>query len=125
MGKYLIKRFLVIIPVFLGITVLVYCMASLAPGSPIELLMSDPFATEMDIERKRQELGLDQPIIIQYLTWLGQLLNWSPYFSEPFRNRTALRTLRQPARRREPADGGGLHVAGDEQRRLGAGGQSG
>ena len=74
MGKYLIKRFLVIIPVFLGITVLVYCMASLAPGSPIELLMSDPFATEMDIERKRQELGLDQPIIIQYLTWLGQLL---------------------------------------------------
>ena len=51
MGKYLIKRILIIIPVFLGITVLVYFMASLAPGSPIELLMSDPFATATDIEK--------------------------------------------------------------------------
>ena len=74
MGKYLIKRILIIIPVFLGITVLVYFMASLAPGSPIELLMSDPFATATDIEKKRQELGLDKPVVVQYLTWLGQLL---------------------------------------------------
>lgn len=74
MGKYLIKRILIIIPVFLGITVLVYFMASLAPGSPIELLMSDPFATATDIEKKRHELGLDKPVVVQYLTWLGQLL---------------------------------------------------
>lgn len=74
MGKYLIKRLLVAIPVFLGITVLVYVMSSLAPGSPIELLMSDPFATAADIEKKRRELGLDKPLVLQYLTWLGQLL---------------------------------------------------
>ncbi len=74
MGKYLLKRLLTVIPVFLGITMLVYFMSSLAPGSPIELLMADPFATAADIEKKRHELGLDQPVAVQYLLWLKELL---------------------------------------------------
>ena len=74
MGRYLLKRFLIIIPVFFGITVLVYVLASLAPGSPIEMLMADPHATEADLLAKRIEFGLDQPVIVQYGKWLLQLL---------------------------------------------------
>lgn len=74
MGRYLIRRLFVVIPVFLGITVLVYCMAALAPGSPLELLMAAGNISEADLARKSQELGLDQPVIVQYFRWLGELL---------------------------------------------------
>ena len=42
MLKYTIKRLLVAIPTFFGITVLVYLISLLAPGSPLEMLMADP-----------------------------------------------------------------------------------
>lgn len=74
MGRYLLKRILIVIPVFFGITILVYVLASLAPGSPIEMLMADPYATAADLEAKRIEFGLDQPVFIQYGRWLLQLL---------------------------------------------------
>lgn len=72
-SSYIIKRLLSAIPTFLGITVLVYILASLTPSSPLEILFNDPYATPEEIARKAQELGLDQPVIVQYLHWLGQL----------------------------------------------------
>lgn len=71
---YVIKRLMTAIPTFLGITVLVYILASLTPSSPLEILFNDPSATPEEIARKSRELGLDQPVVIQYLHWLGQLL---------------------------------------------------
>ncbi len=72
--RYIIKRLLTSIPTFLGITVLVYVVASLAPSSPLEILFNDPMATQAEMEEMSRKLGLDQPVIIQYLRWLGQLL---------------------------------------------------
>lgn len=72
--RYIIKRLLTSIPTFLGITVLVYVVASLAPSSPLEILFNDPMATQAEMEEMKRNLGLDQPVIIQYLRWLGQLL---------------------------------------------------
>jgi len=72
--RYIIKRLLTSIPTFLGITVLVYVVASLAPSSPLEILFNDPMATQAEMEEMSRNLGLDQPVIIQYLRWLGQLL---------------------------------------------------
>ncbi len=76
MNKYtfVIKRLLTAIPTFLGITVLVYILASLTPSSPLEILFNDPYATAEEMARKSKELGLDQPVIIQYFHWLTQLL---------------------------------------------------
>ncbi|MGI6079670.1 MAG: ABC transporter permease [Candidatus Avilachnospira sp.] len=73
MTKYVIKRLLIAIPTFFGITILVYFLSSLAPGSPLEMLMADPMATKEDMEALRAQMGLDQPVIIQYLRWLQNL----------------------------------------------------
>lgn len=72
--KYIIKRVLIAIPTFLGITVLAYFISSLAPGSPLDALLSDPRISPAEIERRRQELGIDQHVFIQYINWLKALL---------------------------------------------------
>ncbi len=50
MFKYIVKRLLVAIPTFFGITVLVYLISAMAPGSPLEMLMADPMATKESME---------------------------------------------------------------------------
>ena len=73
MRKHIQKRLLIAIPTFLGITLLVYLLASLAPGSPLEMMFLDSNATAEAMEQMKARLGLDQPFYIQYLRWLGQL----------------------------------------------------
>lgn len=72
--KYILKRLLIAIPTFLGITVLAYFILNLAPGTPLDALLADPGITPAELERKRIALGLDQPVVIQYVRWLGLLL---------------------------------------------------
>ena len=74
MFKYVGKRLLIAIPTFLGITILVYVLSSMAPGTPLEMIFNDPNATAEQMEQMRHKLGLDQPVYIQYFNWLGQLL---------------------------------------------------
>ena len=73
MRKHIQKRLLIAIPTFLGITLLVYLLASLAPGSPLEMMFMDSNATAEAMEQMEARLGLDQPFYIQYLRWLSQL----------------------------------------------------
>ena len=73
MLKHIAKRLLVSIPTFLGITILVYVLASMAPGSPLEMMFTDSNATAEAMEQMEARLGLDQPVIVQYFRWLGQL----------------------------------------------------
>lgn len=79
--KYIGKRILMAIPTFLGITILAYFILNLAPGSPLDALLADPGITPAELERKRVALGLDQPVIMQYFTWLGMLLRGDLGFS--------------------------------------------
>ncbi|MCI8725826.1 MAG: ABC transporter permease [Hungatella sp.] len=74
MLKYIGKRILIAIPTFLGITILVYALSSLAPGTPLEMIFNDPNATAEQMEAMRHKLGLDRPVYIQYLNWLWQLV---------------------------------------------------
>lgn len=74
MKKYILKRMLILIPTFFGITILVYIISSMAPGSPLDILLGDAQITAADLERRKVELGLDQPVIIQYFKWLSGLL---------------------------------------------------
>ena len=75
MLKYVARRLLIMIPIMLGITVLVYMLASLCPGSPLTMLLQDPQVSAADIEAARTRYGLDQPIIVQYLRWLQNCLS--------------------------------------------------
>lgn len=70
MNKYVLRRILIAIPTFLGITVLVFLISSMASGSPLELLLNNQNISAAEVERQRIKLGLDQPLYIQYFTWL-------------------------------------------------------
>jgi len=71
MKKYLARRILIAIPTFIGITILVFMVSYLASGSPLELLLSNQNISPAEVERMRIKLGLDQPVYIQYFTWIG------------------------------------------------------
>lgn len=77
MKEYLIKRLLMNIPTVLGITVVVLLAMRLIPGDPIDLLLADDYSDKAREVLMRED-GLDQPIHIQYVKWIWQMLqgNW-------------------------------------------------
>ena len=75
MKKYILKRFLQLIPVLLGITFLSFAMMRVAGSDAITELYGDKGAVAQEvIDAKRAELGLDRPFLSQYFSWLGGLL---------------------------------------------------
>ena len=72
MFKYIVKRILIALPVLLGITMIDYGIMCLA-GNPLEMIAGPRVSMEA-LENKAILLGLDKPFYIQYLVWLGQLL---------------------------------------------------
>lgn len=70
---YLLRRLLATLPVMAVVAVVVFLLIHLSPGDPAALIAGD-LATEEDIARLRQTLGLDQPLLQQFLLWLGRLL---------------------------------------------------
>ena len=72
MLSYIAKRVLATIPVMLIVAVFVFLMLRLAPGDPAAVIAGD-YATTEDIERIREQLGLNEPIPVQLAQWLGQL----------------------------------------------------
>ncbi|MDR7554436.1 MAG: ABC transporter permease [Armatimonadota bacterium] len=73
MGRYVVHRLLLAVPVLLGISVVVFLMLKLVPGDPAVALLG-PQAEPRDIEMLRRAWGLDRPVHEQYLTWLGHAL---------------------------------------------------
>lgn len=74
MAKYILKRVLIAIPIFIGITAIVYVLSCLAPGNVVDVLASQNNMTKEAYDAAIVKYGLDQPIIIRYLRWLGNLL---------------------------------------------------
>lgn len=73
MTKYIFKRILMLIPVVIGITMFIYVIMSLAPGDPATLILGTDAKYE-DILAKRQELGLNDPVLIRYLKYMAGVL---------------------------------------------------
>lgn len=74
MIPYIIRRILIGIPVLWGVTVINFVIINLAPGSPADLYLT-PTATPNEVAMMRHQLGLDQPIWVRYVKWLGQLMH--------------------------------------------------
>ena len=72
MGAYIARRLLISIPVLLGITIIVFTFTALAPGDPVDALIRPEFGNN---EAMRNAIiahyGLDQPLPVRYLRWLG------------------------------------------------------
>ena len=73
MSRYVIKRLVMLIPVLIGVTFLVYFIISLSPGDTAAMLAGED-ADAATIEALRHELGLDQPVPIQYARYMLNLL---------------------------------------------------
>jgi peptide/nickel transport system permease protein len=74
MGRFIARRVLQAIPTFFGITLLSFTILRLAPGDPVLILFGGGNLSAEEIAGLRSAYGLDQPIPIQYVRWLGHVL---------------------------------------------------
>lgn len=73
MLKYIVRRVLMLIPVLIGVTILTFSLLHLIPGDPARSMLGEK-ATEAQLELLRAELGLNDPLIVQYGNFLGQIV---------------------------------------------------
>jgi ABC-type dipeptide/oligopeptide/nickel transport system permease component len=73
MFRYILRRLLYMIPILFGVSIVVFMILHLVPGDPARLV-AGPDATLEDVEIIRSTLGLDRPLPVQYVSWLGNLL---------------------------------------------------
>ncbi|HEX9495924.1 MAG TPA: ABC transporter permease [Candidatus Limnocylindria bacterium] len=81
MGRYVARRLIQAIPLLLGITVMVFAILKAIPGGPLAAYEANPNVTPEDMKRLEHALGLDQPVPIQYASWLGHFLTGDWGFS--------------------------------------------
>lgn len=75
MFKYFIKKLLVIIPMLLVISLLVFFALELTPTDPVSYLASpDMAANAANLDALRESLGLNDPIIVRYFRWIGEMI---------------------------------------------------
>src|SRR5690625_7812136 len=74
MVSYIIRRLLMTVPLLLGITILAFLIMQLAPGDPTSLLI-DPRIRSEDLVAYMEKYGLNEPIHIEYLQWMGNMLH--------------------------------------------------
>lgn len=80
MRRFLARRLLLAVPLLLALASLLFLLVEAAPGDPADLLIS-PGMTQAVREQVRTNLGLDQPLGIRYLKWLGSLARGDLGFS--------------------------------------------
>jgi peptide/nickel transport system permease protein len=73
MRVYVLRRLLHIVPTVLMITLVVFVMMRSVPGDPVVALLGDAY-TEEDAVTIREAYGLDKPVLVQYVIWLGKLV---------------------------------------------------
>ena len=74
MLSYVARRILVSIPTLVGAATVVFLMVRLLPGDPARVI-AGVTATDEDVTRVRHQLGLDQPVPIQYVDFMARLLH--------------------------------------------------
>ena len=73
MGRLVLRRFFATIPVLLLVSAGVFALIHLTPGDPIDAMMAESVDAGVK-EHLRKELGLDQPLHLQYVAWMGRIL---------------------------------------------------
>lgn len=73
MLNFLFRRVLAVMPVLMVVAIIVFMMLRMTPGDPAAVIVGDGASAD-DIDRVRTELGLDKALPVQFLAWLGQVL---------------------------------------------------
>jgi peptide/nickel transport system permease protein len=70
MHVYLMRRLLLVIPTLLGVSIIVFLLVRLLPGDAVTMLLQE-YAYAKDADELRARLGLDRPVYVQYVEWIG------------------------------------------------------
>jgi peptide/nickel transport system permease protein len=73
MFKYIIRRILMMIPVLLGVTFIIFTLMYITPGDPARIILGDT-ATQASVSAMRHQMGLDQPFLVQYGNYIKNLV---------------------------------------------------
>lgn len=73
MHIYILKRLLAVVPVLAGLSIIVFLVMAMIPGDTATAILG-AYATPENVERINRDLGLDRPLVQQYLIWAGNLL---------------------------------------------------
>jgi peptide/nickel transport system permease protein len=71
--RYLARRLLLLVPVLVGVSIVIFGVLHLSPGDPAEIMLGSQ-ATKEDLARLRDSLGLNEPLPVQYVHWLGHVV---------------------------------------------------
>ena len=74
MAQYIIRRLLQAIPTLIGVSIISFILVNSAPGDPILIRTFDPNITDETREIMRRQLGLDQPLPMQYINWFTGIM---------------------------------------------------
>lgn len=83
MQKYVAQRLLSIVPTLFIVSLIIFALMRILPGDVAQMILIGPegeggTATAEDIARVRSELGLDDPLVLQYIKWMGGMLTLDP-----------------------------------------------
>ncbi|MFN3364045.1 MAG: ABC transporter permease [Allorhizobium sp.] len=73
MPAYILKRLIAVVPVLFGLSIIVFLVMALIPGDTATAILG-AYATPENVERINRDLGLDKPLVQQYLVWIGNVL---------------------------------------------------
>src|SRR5436305_9346127 len=75
MARFALTRFGMLIPTFVGITLMAFFLIRLVPGDPIEAMAGERGIDPARHEQLRRDLGFDQPLLLQYGIYVGRVLH--------------------------------------------------
>ena len=91
MGKYIIRRLVTAVPTLIAISIVLFAIISLAPGDPLAQFAADPRVPEAVKENIRKQLGLSDPLPVQYAKWAKSMATGQ--WGTSFQSRSSVRTL--------------------------------
>lgn len=74
MNRYVIKRILIMIPILLGVSIIVFSIMSFTPGDPARLILGQS-ASQEAVNNLHHEMGLDDPFLVRYVRYLGDAVH--------------------------------------------------
>jgi len=84
LARLALRRLLEAVPLLLLVSAIAFGLLQLVPGGPLEVYLANPGVRPEDLERLKRALGLDRPLWVQYLNWLGAFVrgDWGYSFSD-------------------------------------------
>lgn len=73
MGRYIVKKLLIAVPVLFGMTLITFLLLNVVPGDPVALMMKEHISPDV-VERVRAQMGLDDPAAVRFFRFLGGAL---------------------------------------------------